>query len=180
MKNAETRTRDRKRLSFKFVSSLLEFRCSSSSVVDPNAPFTAKQRQGCLAFLCAIPAFPIGCYMIGLTDRIGSHLDVVSVLKRGGVFSIPTAVFALIFPRFWLVPSVLYGLGYYYVTLAGDAGAAAATAFISIPILIFGGQRIGYSAPSHKDLIWIYLIGIWVAAFIAMIRLHFEKKSAVR
>ncbi len=118
--------------------------------------------------------------MIGLTDRIGSHLDFVSVLKRGGVFSIPTAVFALIFPRFWLVPSVLYGLGYYYVTLAGDAGAAAATAFISIPILIFGGQRIGYSAPSHKDLIWIYLIGIWVAAFIAMIRLHFEKKAATR
>ncbi len=139
-----------------------------------------KQRQGCLAFLCVIPAFFIGCYMTGLTDRIGSSLDFISVLKRGGVFSIPTAVFALLFPRFWLIPSVLYGLGFYCVTLAGDAGAAAAAAFISIPIFIFGGQRIGYSAPSHKELIWIYLIGIWVAAFIAMLRLHFRKKSSAR
>jgi hypothetical protein len=27
-------------------------------------------------------------------------------------------------------------------------------------------------------LIWIFLIAFWVAAFIAMLRLHFEKKSA--
>ena len=54
--------------------------------MDSNAPLTAKLCQGALAFLCGVPALFVGFYLCGLAEGIGSHLDFMSVLKRGGVF----------------------------------------------------------------------------------------------
>lgn len=153
--------------------------------MDSNAPLTPKQIQGVLAFLCGVPAFFVGFYVCGLAEGIGSHLDFVSVLERGGICSIPTAMFALLFPRYWFVPSAVYGLGFYFAYKFSIAIGAAAAALFIIPIFAISGQQISLSESglSHSKptwIIWAYLIAIWVAAFIAMLRLHFEKMAATR
>ena len=144
-----------------------------------NEPFTARQRQGVLAFFCALPAFCVGFYFSGFALRIGSHLDFVAVLKRGGVCAIPAALFAFIFPRYWLVPSILYGLGFHYgyAALPDSISAGMAVLFAGIFGSLTSGRAGGMPGPSHSELLGIYLIALWVAAFVSMLRLQFERKA---
>lgn len=142
-----------------------------------NKPLTSRERQGLLACLCAIPAFFVGIYLSNVAQQIGWHLDFESILKRGGVCAIPAVLLALILPHYWLIPSILYGVGFYFGYTFTDGLTHGIIIGLGGLFSALVGQPIGQiSEPSHPELLWIYLIALWTAAFASILRHQFGRK----
>lgn len=140
-------------------------------------PLTKRGWQFVLAFLCALPAFFVGFWVGGYASHIGSHRDFGSVLARGGVCGLAPVVFALFSPRYWIIPAAIYGFGFLGGYTLGDAFAVGMSVFLAIPYTAITGERFKVpSEPSHPELLWIYVIALWLAALTSVLRLHFERK----
>jgi hypothetical protein len=144
-------------------------------------PLTARERQGVWAFLCALPAFFIGIHVGILASEIGSHRDLASVLVRGGVCGAAPLAFALVSPRYWFIPSVIYAMGFSSGYTLDEAIRVGVGVFLALPFAVMTGERIAVPPePSHPELLWLYVIALWMASFTAFLRLHFERKRATK
>ena len=136
-------------------------------------PLTAGERHFLVAFLGALPAIYLGFQIGSLAADIGSHRDLTSIFVRALVCATPAALLAFVAPRVWLLPSLIYGYGFYCGYILGDVIDAASrffvAIFVAIPIAALTGQRIGTrSEPAHPELFWLFVVALWLAtAFVA-------------
>ena len=122
-------------------------------------------RQFVWAVVCLLPAFFIGLHIGSLASSIGSHRDFASVLSRGGVCGVVPAVFALLSPRFCIVPSAIYAFG-----VLGGYGLSAAIvdsmSALFLPLAVFSGERsVAAVDTSHSEGIWVFVIALWMVLF---------------
>jgi hypothetical protein len=121
------------------------------------------------ALVAILPALLIGFYVGLHTREIGSPREFSSVVVRGLVCAGPAAILALLAPRFWILPGLVYGFGFYcgYIFLEG-VGADIVRLLAALT-----GQHFGRPPePTHPELLWIFGIALWFGAFTSFLRSH--------
>jgi hypothetical protein len=149
-------------------------------MMSSRASLTAAQRHFTALLIGALPAAYIG-FRIGLfAADIGSHHALTSVFMRALVCAAPVASLALIAPRAWLLPSLIYAFCFYvgydfFETARGLralSGASSSAALVSAVT----GQPLWAAAPSsHPELLWLLLLALWTAAFISFLRCYHSR-----
>lgn len=144
----------------------------------PERPLTPGERHFLTVFLGALPAIIIGFYVGVFASGIGTPRELASILIRALVCTAPAAALAVLAPRSWLLPSLIYGYSFYsgYILFDGF-GADIATVFLA-PFAALIGERIGSPAhPTHPELLWLFIIALWLAALISFLRRHDSRPS---
>ena len=141
-------------------------------------PLTTGQRQFLAVFLGALPAIYLG-FRIGLiASDVGFHSELGSIFLRGLICAAPAAVLALLVPRYWLLPSLIYGYGFYSGYTFGDSIATGLRILVALPFAALTGQRVGTPPqPSHAELPWLFLFAFWLAGIIYLLRRYFSRPN---
>jgi hypothetical protein len=153
--------------------------------MNSERPLTPSQRHFLVVFLGGLPAFCVG-FVFGIQASIvGSQRDpdAVSILFRALICAVPPSLLALSVRRFWWLPSLIYGWGFYGGYFFNDSfneGLAGLATSPYIPFAALVGLPTGrFSPPAHFELIWIFAFALWLTAFMAFIRRHYlQDKSS--
>lgn len=140
-----------------------------------TAPNTSDDRQAGLVVLATLASIFAGICVGSFAAGIGSPRVLISILLRCVVSYVPAMAFALLMSRFWLLPSVVYGIGFYcgYTFLDGIA-VGLAVVFLA-PFAALNGQQLGTPPePTHPELLWLFVIATWCAAFAAFLRRRYS------
>jgi hypothetical protein len=138
-------------------------------------PSTSDVRQAGIAVLAALAALFIGFYVGSFAAGVGSPRVLSSILLRSVVCAVPATAFALLMPRFWVLPAIVYGFAFYcgYTFLDGIR-VGLAVVFLT-PIAALTGQRLGTPPePTHPELLWLFVIAIWFAALTSFLRRRYS------
>ena len=134
-------------------------------------PLTAAERHFLAAFLGAVPAIYLGFRIGSVASDFGSHRDLASIFARALICAAPATILALLAPRVWLLPSLIYGYGFYCGYTFGDGFGAAFATLLAIPVAALTGQSIGTPPePRHPELLWLFILALWLATVTAFIR----------
>lgn len=143
--------------------------------MDSERPLTAGEGRFLAVFLGALPAIYLGFQVGSFAAGIGSPQAFVSIFIRALVCAAPAALLAAIMPRGWILPALIYGYGFYCGYTLADSIEAAMFTLIAHSMAVFTGQRLETSLePTHPELLWFFVIALWLAAFISFLRRHYS------
>jgi hypothetical protein len=144
-----------------------------------ESPPTTAQRH-CLALLMgAVPSIYIG-FCVGLfAAGCGAQHSLAAIFLRTLICAAPAATLALIAPRAWLLPSLIYAFTFYCGYDSLDTARAFGALSVASPGAIFiaslTGEPLWRAVPSeHPELLWVLLLALWAAAFISFLRRHYS------
>ncbi len=138
----------------------------------------AIKEQFSVMFFGAIPASIVGFYTGCFASGIFHAPELHAVLIRALACAIPPAILAWCFPRFWILPSCIYGftfaIGYSIRNFGADLGRMLG----ALPLTLLTLRPLG-QLPEHNDdeLPWLLLFAAWLACFIAFLR---SRRKTVR
>jgi|SRR5687767_13799471 hypothetical protein len=121
-------------------------------------PLTAVQLHVFALFIGALPASCVGLGFGLFAASFGADPSLAIIFLRTLICAIPVAMFALLAPRAWLLPSLIYASAFHFgYDIAGE------------PFWPLWGTQ-----PSdHPELPWILLLSLWAAAFVSFLRRHY-------
>ena len=143
-----------------------------------DRPLTTGQRHFLAVFLGALPAIYLG-FRVGLiANDVGFHSDLGSIFIRGLICAVPPAVLALLAPNYWLLPSLIYGFGFYAGYTILDSIGDGIRFIVAIPVALVSGERVGSpTPPSHEELPWLFIFAFWIAGSIYLLRRYFSRPN---
>jgi len=145
-------------------------------------PRAAARRHFWALLIGALPAIYLG-FRAGLfAAGAGSHHALAFIFLRAAICAAPIAVLALLAPRAWLLPSLIFGFGFYFgydlFDIARGLNALFAAQQSTVLIAAFTGEPLWAATPtSRPELPWILLLAFWAAAFIAFLRRHYSRPN---
>ena len=109
---------------------------------------------------------------------IGSPRDLGSVLLRGLVCALPVMLLALLSPRLWWLPALVYGYGFHSGYTYLDGLGAAIMVLVAMPVAFLTGQRVGTPPePTHPELLWIFVLALWLTALVSFFRIYYSRPN---
>jgi hypothetical protein len=144
--------------------------------MNSERPLTTGQHHFLVVFYTAFPAFYVGHIFGFLATEVGPQHDAdpISILVRALVCAAAPVLFSWLWPRFWLLPSLIYGFGFYAGYTCFDGLANLPMLLATIPYAVLLGLPLGTPPqPQHPELLWLFAFALWLTAFIAFIRRHY-------
>jgi hypothetical protein len=144
----------------------------------PERRLTAGERHFLVAFAGALPAIVIGFYVGVFAAGVGSQRELASIFIRALVCAAPPVLLAVLAPRSWFFPSLIYGCGFYCGYTCLDGSGAAFTFVVMAHIAALTGEHLGTpSRPTHPELLWLFIIALWLATFISFLRRYYARPN---
>lgn len=108
-----------------------------------------------------IGVLPASCVGLGIglfAARFGADPSLTIIFLRTLICAVPVATVALLAPRAWLLPALIYASAFHFgYDIAGE------------PFWPFGRAQ----PSNHPELPWILMLALWAAAFISFLRRHY-------
>jgi hypothetical protein len=136
-----------------------------------KTPWATGKRQCLVLLLGALPALCLGFFFGQLASSIGSPGHLGSILLRGLIFAAPSSALVLLAPRYWMLPSLVYGFGFSGGYTFSDSMASSFSVLLGMPYAALTGQPVGTPPlPSHSELPWLILIALWITCGAYLLR----------
>jgi hypothetical protein len=127
----------------------------------------ASQRHLLVAILAALPAICFGFHVGRIT------IDIQAFVPRALLCAAIPCMLALLSPRYWLLPSLVYGYGF-YCGYAVDTILAPVANLVVFPVATLSGEALTVAQP-RSNAEFLFLLALLIATLVSLARLSYSK-----